>query len=118
MLVFIVALHEHEFSRICRAARWPEHGPHAPRFLNARERELEHSMDKVRGLSGGLVLIAEGAARHGVSAEMLHMFQAYRMTVMFMQEAMPEQKNKMRRLLDATRNEILRPETSLEDWEG
>ena len=84
MNVVIVALHNNDARRICEAAKWNMMGANAPKIIFYND---PHAEDRLRGLSGGLMLITEGAQRAiGVLPDIRRRALMQRMVVMNLDE--------------------------------
>ena len=83
MNVVIVAIHNNEAIRICNAARWNMMGAKCPKIIFYNDPRAE---DRLRGLSGGLLLITEGAQRIGVPLEIIRRALMQRMIIMELNE--------------------------------
>ena len=82
--VIILSASLDEARRICNAARWPRGGLGSPRLFDVRN-GVENT-EKLQGIRGGLVLITEGAMKHGVPEHFFMMAIAHNMIVMCMAE--------------------------------
>ena len=83
MNVVIVAIHRNDAIRICEAARWNMMSTNAPKIIFCNDPYAE---DKLRGLSGGLMFITEGAQRMGVLPDIIRRALMQRIIIMELNE--------------------------------